>query len=51
VTVKLEVLRDGEPLKGEPLTSTIMAGDEISPVMMTFSISSAAMESTRCGQP
>jgi VWFA-related protein len=41
-TVKLDVLRNGERLTGEPLTSTIKVGDEISPVMMAFSISSAA---------
>ncbi len=41
-TVKLDILRNGEPLKGEPLTSTIKADDEISPVMMAFSIRSAA---------
>jgi VWFA-related protein len=41
-TVKLEVLRDGAPLKGAPLTSTLKAGDEFSPVLTAFSISSAA---------
>jgi VWFA-related protein len=41
-TVKLEVLRDGEPLKGAPLTSTIKAGDEYSPVLKAFSVTSAA---------
>jgi hypothetical protein len=38
----LEVLRDGTPLKGEPLTSTLKAGDEFSPVLNAFSITSAA---------
>ena len=41
-TVKLEVLRDGVPLKGKPLSSTLKAGDEYSPVVEGFAISSAA---------
>jgi VWFA-related protein len=41
-TVKLEVLRDGAPLKGEPLTWTVKAGDEFSPVLKGFTIRSAA---------
>jgi hypothetical protein len=40
-TVKLEVLHDGAPLKGEPLTSTLKAGDEFSPILTAFSITSA----------
>jgi len=40
--VQLDVLRDGVPLKGKPLTSTIKAGAEIEPVMESFAISSAA---------
>jgi VWFA-related protein len=41
-TVKLEVLRDGTPLKGKPLTSTLTAGNEFAPVLNSFSITSAA---------
>lgn len=41
-TVKLEVLRNGEPLKGEPLTSTLKAGDEYCEVLNAFSVTSAA---------
>jgi VWFA-related protein len=41
-TVKLEVLHDGAPLKGEPLTSTLKPGNEFSPMLTTFSITSAA---------
>jgi VWFA-related protein len=41
-TVKLEVLRDGTPLKGKPPTLTLKAGEEFSAVMTTFSISSGA---------
>jgi VWFA-related protein len=41
-TVKLEVLRDGVPLKGAPLTATLKAGAEFYPVLNSFSISSAA---------
>jgi VWFA-related protein len=41
-TVKLEVLRGGAPLKGEPLTSTLKAGDEFSPMLNDFSVTSAA---------
>lgn len=41
-TVKLEVMRDGTPLKGEPLSSTLKAGAELEPVLKSFAISSAA---------
>lgn len=41
-TVKLEVLRDGAPLKGKPVTSTLKAGDEFSPMLNAFSVTSAA---------
>jgi len=41
--VKLEVLRDGTPLKGEPLTATLKAGTEFAPVLKGFAISSAAV--------
>lgn len=41
-TVKLEVLRDGTPLKGKPLTSTLDSGQEFSAVVQGFQISSAA---------
>jgi VWFA-related protein len=41
-TVKLEVLHDGAPLKGELLTSTLKPGDEFSPMLTAFSITSAA---------
>jgi hypothetical protein len=41
-TVKVEVLHDGVPLKGAPLTSTLKAGAEFYPVLSSFSISSAA---------
>jgi VWFA-related protein len=40
-TVKLEVLRNGAPLKGKPMIATLKAGDEFSPVMTAFSIRSA----------
>ena len=41
-TVKLEVLRDGVPLRGKPLTSTLNSGQEFSAVVQGFAISSAA---------
>lgn len=41
-TVKLEVLRDGVPLKGKPLISTLKAGADFTPVVKSFAISSAA---------
>jgi len=41
-TVKVEVLHDGIPLKGVPLTTTLKAGAEFYPVLKNFSISSAA---------
>jgi len=41
-TVKLEVLRDGTPLRGKPLTAGIKAGDEFSALVQGFAISSAA---------
>ena len=41
-TVQLEVLREGVPLKGKPLTSTVKAGAELEPVLFGFAISSAA---------
>ena len=41
-TVKLEVLRDGIPLKGAPLVSALKSGSEFYPVLKSFSISSAA---------
>ncbi len=41
-TVKLEVLRDGVPLKGKPLISTLKAGADFAPVVKSFAISSAA---------
>jgi hypothetical protein len=41
-TVKLEVLRDGIPLKGAPLTTTLKAGAEFAPVLKGFAIRSAA---------
>jgi len=41
-TVKLEVLRDGVPLKGEPLTTTLKPGTEFAPVLKGFAIRSAA---------
>ena len=41
-TVKLEVLRNGTPLKGKPLTSTLNSGQEFSAVVQGFAISSAA---------
>jgi VWFA-related protein len=40
-TVKLEVLHDGAPLKGALLTSTLKPGDEFSPMLTAFSITSA----------
>lgn len=40
-TFKLEVLRDGVPLKGKPLISTLKAGAESSSVLQSFAISSA----------
>lgn len=40
-TVKLEVLRGGVPLRGEPLVSTLKAGAEFEPVLKGFAISSA----------
>lgn len=41
--MKLEVLRDGVvPLKGEPQASTLKAGDEFSPMLNAFSVTSAA---------
>ncbi len=40
--VKLEVLHDGVPLKGRPLTATLKADGEFIPVIESFSISSAA---------
>ena len=40
--VKLEVLRGGLPLKGQPLTSMLRAGGEFSPVLSTFTVTSAA---------
>jgi len=40
--VKLEVLRDGMPLRGKPLTSTLRAEEEFSSVVQGFAISSAA---------
>lgn len=39
--IKLEVLRDGVPLKGEPLTSTVKAGNEFESVLKGFAISAA----------
>lgn len=41
-TVKLEVLRDGRPMKGEPPAAALKAGDEFSQVLQVFSIRSAA---------
>ncbi len=41
-TVKLEVLRDGVPLKGKPLVSELKAGADFTPVVKSFAISSAA---------
>jgi hypothetical protein len=41
-TVNLEVLRDGTPLKGEPLSSTLKAGEEVSSILRSFTINSAA---------
>ena len=40
-TVTLEVLHDGHPLKGKPLTSTVKAGAELQPVLESFAVSSA----------
>ncbi len=40
-TVKLEVLHDGVPLKGKPLTATLKAGSESNSVLQSFAISSA----------
>jgi VWFA-related protein len=41
-TVTLEVLRDGVPLRGEPLTSTLKAGTGFEPVLKGFAISSGS---------
>ena len=41
-TVKLEVLRDGVPLKGKQQALTLKAGDEFSPMLNAFSVTSAA---------
>ncbi len=41
-TVMFEVLHDGQPLKGKPLTSTVKAGAELEPVLESFAINSAA---------
>lgn len=41
-TVKVEVLHEGIPLKGAPLTTTLKAGAEFYPVLKSFSIGSAA---------
>jgi len=40
-TAKLEVLRDGIPLRGEPLMTTLKPGTEFEPVLKGFAISSA----------
>jgi VWFA-related protein len=40
-TVKLEVLHDGVPLKGQPLTPTLKASEGPIPVLVSFSINSA----------
>ena len=40
-TVRLEVLRDGVPLKGEPLTTTLKGGSEFTSVLKGFAISAA----------
>ena len=40
-TVKLQVLHDGVPLKGELLASTLKPGDEFSQMLTSFSITSA----------
>jgi len=40
-TVRLEVLRDGVSLKGEPLTTTLKAGTEFTSVLKGFAISAA----------
>jgi VWFA-related protein len=41
-TLNIEVLRDGTPLKGKPLTTTLKAGAEFAPVLKGFAINSAA---------